>query len=115
MTDTKADQMGVKVGMRGSAPLDAGLQGPPPGWGCPQGWRQLLDWWPAYGVLEDGASHGFSPREKEKVRELEWGPAQAPGWGTSLQLPLPTTPATGKVSCLHDLSGRQSLKNMQTL
>lgn len=61
VTDTKADQMGVKVGMRGSAPLDAGLQGPPPGWGCPQGWRQLLDWWPAYGVLEDGASHGFSP------------------------------------------------------
>lgn len=57
--------------MRSSAPLDAGLQGPPPRWRCPQRWRQLLDWWPAYGVLEDGGSYWFRPREKEKGRELE--------------------------------------------
>lgn len=31
------------------------------------------------------------------------------------QLTLSTILAMGRVSCLHDLSGRQSLKNMQTL
>lgn len=67
VTDSRAEQ----VGMRGSAPLDAGLQGPPPGWGCPQGWRQFLNWWPAHGVLEDSGSDGFRPREKGKGRKLE--------------------------------------------
>ena len=83
--------------MRDSAPLDAGLQGPPSGWGCPQRWRQLLDWRPSHWVLEDSGSDGCSPREKEKGRELEWS--------------MPAIPAVGRV----DLSGRQSLKNMQTL
>lgn len=43
------------------------------------------------------------------------GHSPGPGWGTFPQLPLLKTPAMEKVSCLHDLSGRQSLKNMQTL
>lgn len=51
----------------GLAPLDAGLQGPSPGWGRPQRRRQLLDRWPADRVLEDGGSEGFSPREKEQA------------------------------------------------
>jgi hypothetical protein len=59
--------MGVRQGQRKSAPLDSGLQGPPPGWGRPQGGGQLLNWRPAHGVLEDGGSDGFSPREKERA------------------------------------------------
>lgn len=68
MTAVGADPEGARVD-EGLAPLDAGLQGPPPGWGCPQRWWQLLDGWPADWVLEDDGSYGLSPREKEKAED----------------------------------------------
>lgn len=77
-----ADSRARQAGRRGSAPVDAGLKGPPPRRGCPQGRRQLLDWRPAHRVLEHGGSHGLSPRPRGKDGELRVG-RRGPGWGAT--------------------------------
>ena len=97
-----ADSQARQAGRRGSAPVDAGLKGPPPRRGCPQGRRQLPDWRPAHGVLEHSGSHGLSPRPRGKDRELRVG-LRGPGWGTPHlpSSPSPTPQLWGAGRCLN--------------
>lgn len=109
VTDLRADQ-----GCGAQPHWMLGCRGHPPGGGARRDRGSSWTGGQPKGYWKTVALMG-SALERKRRTENESGVQPRPWLGHLPQLTLPTTPAVGRASCLYSLSGRRSLKHMQTL